>query len=309
MTLRILLADSGAEDALFLQDVLTEVEGREYWSDWVHLETRHAGNWDEAEALLTEKEGPGIDVLLLDLNLQLSGRLAQAAQDLRRRDRPEPMRGVEAFRRAQTAAPNVPVVLLITAEEIALAEHLLREGAQDYLVKSQVDCGPLAHSIRNAIERHRYLESARAAAMTDSLTGLLNRAAFLALAERDRKLAAAVERRMLVAVAKPESAVWDNLQKQQDRDLTLMEAADRLRGLIGPLDLLARIGERTFGVAVFEAQDRNLEAAWMRLNRASAELRLWIGAAVFRPELPAALEELLEQASSEVAPIAAAARR
>src|SRR5579871_5046253 len=236
MTLRILLAVSGADDALFLEDVLTEVEGREYWSDWVHLETQHAGNWDETEALLTQTDAPPVDVLLLDLNLHVSGPLVPSLRDLRRRDRPELLRGVEAFRRAQAAAPRVPVVLLITSEEIALAEHLLREGAQDYLVKSQVDCVPLAHSIRNAIERHRYLESARAAAMTDSLTGLLNRAAFLALAERDRKLAAAVERRMLVAVAEPESAAWINLQKQQDRDLTLVEAADRLRELMGPLD-------------------------------------------------------------------------
>jgi PleD family two-component response regulator len=315
MTLRILLAVSAAEDTLFLEDVLTEVEGREYWSDWVHLETVHAATWEEAEAILMRAgDGHPVDLLLLDLSLRVVDLRPPSARDPRRRHEnrdgnQDLLRGVEAFRRAQTAAPNVPVVLLVSSEEIAVAEHLLREGAQDFLVKSQVDCGPLAHSIRNAIERHRYLESARAAAMTDSLTGLLNRAAFLALAERDRKLAAALDRRILLAVAQPDAATLDSVRKQQDRDLALVEAAERLRELVGPLDLLARIGERAFAVAVFEAEDRNLEDAWTRLNGASASLRLNVGAAVFRPDSPVPLEELLEQAQRELAPVAAAARR
>jgi PleD family two-component response regulator len=224
------------------------------------------------------------------------------------------MQGAEAFRRAQAAAPQVPVVLLVSSEEIAVAELLLREGAQDYLVKSQVDCGPLAHAIRNAIERHRYLESARAAAMTDSLTGLLNRAAFLALVERDRKLAAAMDRRILVAVAEPDGEALDGLHRQQNRDLALVEAAERLRGLAGPLDLVARLEERGFAFAVFETEDRTLEDAWARLKGASASLKLNIGASVFRPESPLTLEELLAQAehtldNPQLAPTAAAARR
>ncbi|HXP83095.1 MAG TPA: diguanylate cyclase [Bryobacteraceae bacterium] len=317
MTLRILLAVSVDEDIVFLEDVLTEVEGREYWSDWVHLETVHAASWEEAEAVLTHAgDRPPVDLLLLDLSLRVLDLSVPAARDPRRRDANRganqdqmQMLGVEAFRRAQAAAPNVPVVLLVTSEEIAVAEHLLREGAQDFLIKSQVDCGPLAHAIRNAIERHRYLQSARAAAMTDSLTGLLNRSAFLALAERDRKLAAALDRRILLAVTGPESAALDSIHKQQDRDLTLVEAAERLRELVGPLDLLARIGERGFALAVFETEDRSLEEAWTRLHGAAASLRLNLGAAVFRPDSPVPLEELLEQAQRELAPVAVAARR
>jgi DNA-binding NarL/FixJ family response regulator len=322
MTLHILLAVSGEEDRLFLEDVLAEVEGREYWSDWVHLETVHASTWEEAAVALKEAgdrqapahpasdRQPPVDLFLLDLSLRVQDLAVPSARDPRRRDASrERVQGIEAFRRAQAAAPNVPVVLLVSSDEIAIAEHLLREGAQDFLVKSQVDCGPLAHAIRNAIERHRYLESARAAAMTDSLTGLLNRAAFLALAERDRKLAGALDRRILIAAAEPEMTSHEGLDKQQDRDLALIEAAERLRELTGPLDLLARIGERGFAWAVFETGDRTLENAWARLNGASAALRLNVGAAVFRPESPLSLEELLEQAERELAPVAVAARR
>ena len=315
MTFRILLAVSGAEDTLFLEDVLTEVDGREYWSDWVHLETTHAASWEEVEAILLQREGgTPPDLLLLDLGLETLRIPRPSSKDLRRRDwnwdAHHPARqGVEAFRRVQSLAPQLPVVLLVNSGEIGLAELLLREGAQDFLVKSQIDCGPLAHAIRGSIERHRYLESARAASMTDPLTGLLNRAAFLALAERDRKLAESLERRILVAVAEPFEPELARIPKQQDRDLALVEAAERLRGLAGSRDLAARIGERSFGLAVFETGDRTLEDAWSRLNAASASLRLNIGAAVFRPESPAPLEELIEQAGRELAPMAIAARR
>ena len=36
-----------------------------------------------------------------------------------------------------------------------LANRLLREGAQDVLVKPQIECAPLARSVRYAIERQR----------------------------------------------------------------------------------------------------------------------------------------------------------
>src|SRR5579863_9880964 len=95
MTFRILLAMSGSEDILFLEDVLTEVDGREYWSDWVHLETVHAANWDEAEAILTQPPAShaaqpspppvqAVDLLLLDLGLPIPDAPARNLREPRR---------------------------------------------------------------------------------------------------------------------------------------------------------------------------------------------------------------------------------
>src|SRR5579872_761459 len=135
MTIRVLLAVSDAEDTLFLEDVLTEVDGREYWSDWVHLEPVHAATWEQAEELLRSGDRPPFDVLLLDLSLEVTDPPKPSLRERRRRsDKPRPIQGVEAFRRAQAYAPMLPVVLLASAEEIPVAELLLREGAQDFLV-------------------------------------------------------------------------------------------------------------------------------------------------------------------------------
>src|SRR6202044_1994536 len=85
----------------------------------------------------------------------------------------------------------------------ALAVKLMREGAEDFLLKKSIDCAPLAHALRNAVLRHRLLTAARAAALTDSLTGLCNRAGFLLLAARDRKLAERLQRRWMLLTAEP----------------------------------------------------------------------------------------------------------
>ena len=181
MNLRVLLAESDAEDVLFLREALTEIEAGRHWSNWIRIETLHADTWAKAATILAHE---AIDLFLLDLNLADS-------------------QGSETFRRAQAAASQVPVILLTCAEDAEMAARLVRDGAQDFLIKKQIDCAPLAHAMRNAIERHRLLSATRAASTIDSLTGLPNRGSFLTFADRDRKLAERLGRRLMVLVGEP----------------------------------------------------------------------------------------------------------
>jgi diguanylate cyclase (GGDEF)-like protein len=288
MILRILLAESDPEEALFLRDVLNEMDAAPCWSDWVHLETLDASTWPDAAAILATEP---VDVVLLDLALSDS-------------------HDAETHRRLQAVAQQVPVILLIEPSGVSLAERLVRDGAQDFLIKQQVDCVPLAHAIRNAVERHRLLVAARAVSMTDQLTGLLNRATFLTLADRDRKLAERLHSRLTVMVAEPASLdALANAYGEQRRDLAMVEAADHLRSLAGPADLLARIDAGQFGLTIFETGVESAEEAWARLRTATAKHKISLGAAIFDPERPLSLDGLLEQASCDLAPRALATRR
>src|SRR6185295_824486 len=156
MTLRVLLAESDAEHIEYFNDVLTDLNGARCWGDWVHLEACHAASWADAAAILATET---VDILLLDPDLRDS-------------------QGAETLRRVQAAAPQVPVILLVDASATALAERMVRDGAQDFLLKRDVDCAPLARAIRNALERHRLLAATRATSMTDPLTGVLTCSAF-----------------------------------------------------------------------------------------------------------------------------------
>jgi two-component system, cell cycle response regulator len=288
MTLRVLLAESDADDVLFLQEALAEVEGGRYWSNWVRIETLHADTWAKAGAILGNE---ALDLLLLDLNLADT-------------------HGAETFRRAQAAASHVPVILLTCAEDAEVAARLVRDGAQDFLIKKHIDCAPLAHAMRNAIERHRLLSATRAACMIDSLTGLPNRSGFLTFADRDRKLAERLGRRLMILVAEPQNlSEITAAYGDQRRDLTLIETADHLRGLLGPADLAARITETRFALTIFDTGAEPVEAAWARFHSTTAAHRIGIGAAIFDAAHPASLEGLIDQAESDLAPAAFAVRR
>jgi PAS domain S-box-containing protein len=78
----------------------------------------------------------GIDVVLLDLKLPDS-------------------RGIGTFDRVYAQAPRVPVIVLTVTDNDALAVGAVKKGAQDYLVKDQVDVKVLVQAIRYSIERKR----------------------------------------------------------------------------------------------------------------------------------------------------------
>jgi signal transduction histidine kinase len=85
--------------------------------------------------------GAEVDVVLLDLSLpdSVGDRLGPLA-------------------RIRERAPAVPVILLTGVEDEDLAVAAVRQGAQDYLVKRQVDGRLLGRAIRYATERQRLEE-------------------------------------------------------------------------------------------------------------------------------------------------------
>ena len=89
------------------------------------------------EALQCLGEEP-FDVVLLDLSLPDSS-------------------GLDTLVQFQEQAFEVPVIVLTGTDDEILALRAVQMGAQDYLMKGQVDSSLLARAIRYAVERHRLL--------------------------------------------------------------------------------------------------------------------------------------------------------
>jgi diguanylate cyclase (GGDEF)-like protein/PAS domain S-box-containing protein len=127
----VLLVEDNPGDARLLREIFNEPASPA--STLIHVESM-----SEAEKHLAEHE---VDVVLLDLALPDA-------------------QGLGALRRARTAAPRVPVVVLTGMDDEALAAQALQEGAQDYLVKgrivggSEVETRGLFRALRYAVERH-----------------------------------------------------------------------------------------------------------------------------------------------------------
>ncbi len=76
----------------------------------------------------------GIDIVLLDLNL------------------PDSM-GYDTFQQVHAGYPDLPIVLLTGLEDDELGLRAVRDGAEDYLAKGNLDGNLLARTIRYAMER------------------------------------------------------------------------------------------------------------------------------------------------------------
>ena len=87
----------------------------------------------------TYLKGNQVDIVLLDLSLS----------------DPE---GLEAVRRLRAVAPRVSIVLLSSLDDEPKAIQAIHEGAQDYLIKGQIEPYTLMRALGNAVERTMNIE-------------------------------------------------------------------------------------------------------------------------------------------------------
>lgn len=122
--INILLVEDNPGDARLIEEILRGSKTVEYKINKVETKS-HALNF---------LSGNNIDAILLDLNLPDSS-------------------GIVTCSDITSTFPRVPVVVLTGIDDELIGEEALKIGAQDYLVKGQVDNRSLARALRYSIER------------------------------------------------------------------------------------------------------------------------------------------------------------
>jgi diguanylate cyclase (GGDEF)-like protein/PAS domain S-box-containing protein len=61
--------------------------------------------------------------------------------------------GIETFECLHAVVPDIPILILVASERVAIAKLAVKRGAQDYLLKSRLDDYLLPKALRNMIER------------------------------------------------------------------------------------------------------------------------------------------------------------
>jgi phosphoserine phosphatase RsbU/P len=130
--IRALLIEDNPGDARLIELMLTEAAAGLFEVERV----------DRLDRGLQRLSAGGIDVVLADLSLPDS-------------------HGIETFSRLHAQTPQVPIIVLTGLNDTTVAVGAVHEGAQDFLVKGQVDGELLARAIRYAIERKRMSEQLR----------------------------------------------------------------------------------------------------------------------------------------------------
>ncbi len=122
----VLLIEDNPMHARLIQQLLAEDSQPAYD---LHVADRLAGG-------LAHLEQGGVELVLLDLVLPDSQEM-------------------ETFIQVRSAAPEVPIVILTGLDDVKLAAKAVEAGAQDYLVKSQLNSVSLRRSMRYTLERAR----------------------------------------------------------------------------------------------------------------------------------------------------------
>ncbi|MCL5037859.1 MAG: hybrid sensor histidine kinase/response regulator [Chloroflexi bacterium] len=127
-SIEILLIEDNPGDSRLIKEMLAEDPGVAYKME--HVTTLSAG--------MELMERHVFDAVLLDLGLPDS-------------------EGLETLKKLRAASPDMPVVVLTGIDDESVGTKAIQEGAQDYLIKGEVDNNLLVRSIRYAIERNRIM--------------------------------------------------------------------------------------------------------------------------------------------------------
>jgi len=229
--IKVLLVEDNAGDARLMREMLAD-------SDTTQFEVTHVKRLDEG---LRQFESSDFNLMLLDLWLPDG-------------------EGLDTVARALAAVSNAPIVVMTSHDDESLAVKAVQSGAQDYLVKGQVDTRGLARTIRHAVERHRMLSELKQArrrehhlATHDPLTGLPNRQLFYD--RLSHAMAYSARHRESLAVLfidmdhfKSVNDTWGH----EVGDKLLTSAAERLSACLRKTDTAARLGGDEFVVVLMD---------------------------------------------------------
>jgi diguanylate cyclase (GGDEF)-like protein len=270
----LLLEDNPADAYLVEEWIRDQATGGEF-------SVTHARRMSQAVELLKSTK---FDLVVCDLGLPDSDNLDTLSQ-------------IKEF-------SSAPLIVLSGRDDDALALEAVRSGAEDYLTKGHCDGYLLVHAMRHAIERHHLHAEIAAMSMHDTLTGLHNRGGFVALAERQLRMAVRANQELSLFYID-----LDGLKQLNDGfghrvgDQALTEAARLLRRTFRNTDIVGRLGGDEFAVLALKTGPTAVDVAIERLQRnlrvrncaesARFKLSFSIGVAHFDPRQPAGLDQLL----------------
>ena len=202
-TTTILLVEDNPGDARLIRELFRDIQGRSF-------DILTAESFRQAHDRLQERN---VDLALVDLSLPDS-------------------HGLDTFRKLAESYPSLPQVLLTGLNDQETAIQAVREGAQDYLLKGEVDGHILIRAIDYAIERKRIqveLEAAntRLQKSAEDLHSILNQLHIgtILLSSEGRILYMSVSALRLLGQTgtTPEGRPWQDAVEFADHDVHALE--------------------------------------------------------------------------------------
>jgi len=243
--LDLLVIEDDLEDEHLLCEALIEIEEKRLWGNWRGASVVYADHL--ADALDCLRRGP-FDAVLLNLSL------------------PDGSAAMETFLETDACAQGAPVIILADEEDENLAHRLIHEGAEDVLLKRELECGLLARSVRYSIERRRRNQASQISPLADSGTGALSCQGFTTVAYHYAELAFSLNLDLHLATLDIQGVPARIPEDREACELLLMRVADLLQECMPPPALIGRVGKTRFasilaGQTTEEAEAESARAA------------------------------------------------
>ena len=224
--IKVLLIEDNPGDARLIREALSD-------SDILNFELKWVDQLETGIELITKDV---FDVVLLDLSLPDS-------------------HGMETIIGFREHAPAIPIVVLTGLDDEQVALNAVQHGAQDYLIKGQVNSSVIMRSMRYAIERHRLQGELYNLSIIDELTSLYNRRGFFNQAQQFMNTNAQEGNGFYLIVAD-----LDRMKQINDTyghhmgDLALMDTAVILKEVFRESDIISRMGGDEFTVVLLDTE-------------------------------------------------------
>ena len=177
----------------------------------------------------------------------------------------------EAVDQLVEAIGETPIVVLGDSEDAESASEALNAGAEDFVPRALLGSDALLHGVRRSVARdERRLELDRLA-FTDPLTGLLNRRGFQLIGARALDAAERLGSTFTLLFLDIDDLEQINAAFGHSRgDAALCETARVLRENVRAMDIVARVGDDEFCIALTDGSAPAATVA-QRLGRAFDE--------------------------------------
>ena len=245
--IKLLLVEDDLAGEPLLSEVLIEIDENRQWCNWRTTSVVHVEQLADALDCL---RNDCFDVVLLNLSLPDSPVL------------------LDTFHQINDFARAAAVIVLADEEDANLADLLLREGAQDVLLKSDMDGAMLACSLRSAIQRQHRITKLGISPFED-ITGALTRRCFLRLGAHYVELSRMTHLPLLLASIEISGIRRETAEDHEARDLLLLGAAEVLGSAFEPPALVGRVDRSRFALLTAGLTETTLEAL---LNRAALDI-------------------------------------
>jgi diguanylate cyclase (GGDEF)-like protein len=223
-TLSILLVENNSTDADLIREILHEYDGQKFNLTQVQ-------SVELAIAILATNS---FDVMLLDLAFSEG----------------ESKSSLDTLDLVRQQVPQLPIIVLMPTECLDTELKVILQGAQNCLIKSELEAKTLNRSLQYAIARQRLRFDTYQLAILDGLTGIANRRYFdLVLNKEWQRLAREQQPLSLILCDIDYFKAYNDTYGHQQGDRCLQQVAQILQqSTRRPADLVARYGGEEFAL-------------------------------------------------------------